>query len=1647
MFSLLTEEHKVHLKRIRGLIQKSDNPAKNSANQLIAQLFEQMSLSEIRHHNDRYWTNVSFDFIRFIAGCKSKRLCVNVFNPDEETHGYSDPSISVIQLYNKNVPFLVDSVTLACADQGLDIALISHPVVAIDTHENGERTIVKANESGLEHKSIIYIEVNRIKTKAKLKRIKEKLEQVLSQVHRVVMDWQPMIKALDRASKRIGDLQDDHTRRMQQDYLSWLKNNNFTFLGYRKYDRVKGRMVADADSGLGLFNLKFDADKDYDVSDIPVSGYQVGKQSDLVLISKTNVRSQVHREGNLDYVGVLETDADGQIVSEHRFFGLYTSAAVNTRPWDIPYISEKVTAISQRFQYDENSHSGKRILHILESLPRDELLQTNREELFATIYHILTIEERKSSHIIPRRDKFGRFFSFLVYIPRDKFNTNVRHHIQDLLSEAVHGCDVEFSVSIDEGKLARLYVMVFVDRPDVAMPEVDVLESAVANVIKDWRDELEDTLLEKHGADTGQALANRFANAFPLAYTEEVSPWVASFDVENAARLEKDGDLRMSLYRPRVQEDGKFRFKVFRHGHTIPLSRVLPILENLGLHVVSERPYELRFADEESIWIQDLDLALAGGRELELALVRDRFHAAFEQIVKGRTESDKLNQLLIYGGLDWREITLMRALIKYLLQTGLPYSKTYLQRALINHPHISRWVIELFKFKFDPDFDRLDDATIKDKLADLKTRYQRQIEHLDVSLNQLQMSNLENFFNSRKFSRERLTNKIISIIGALLDSVSSQDEDKIIRYTVDTVRAVLRSNYFQTDADGAFKDYISLKIDSGQLPFLPKPVPYREIFVYSPRVEAIHLRMGPVARGGLRWSDRYEDFRTEVLGLMKAQNVKNSIIVPVGSKGGFVVKKMPPKHDREAVQKEVVACYQSFIRGMLDITDNIVANDIVPPPQVVRGDGDDPYLVVAADKGTATFSDIANSLSLDYGFWLGDAFASGGSAGYDHKGMGITAKGAWESVKRHFRELGVDCQSEDFSVVGIGDMMGDVFGNGMLLSKHICLKAAFNHMHIFIDPTPDAAATWKERKRLFDLPRSTWEDYNTALISSGGGVYSRFDKSIPITPEVKAWLNIRESELPPQDLIKRILLAEVDLIWNGGIGTYVKAQDESHAEVGDSANNVLRVDGGQLKCRVFGEGGNLGMTQKGRIEFAAKGGKVNTDFIDNSAGVDCSDHEVNIKILLKAMAEDGLMNEKERNKLLASMTDNVSALVLRNNYLQTQALSMMEALTVDRIGAKAHLIRVFEQKGLLDRQLEFLPSDSELQRRQQDGEGLLRPELCVLLSYSKLDLYKQLIDSAAINDPWFERTLVNYFPPKLRKTEAQYFQQHRLKNPIIATLVTSKIIDHMGATFVQRMLEDTSANAGAIAKAFYVVVELFDIDALWHAIEQHDLKVDAMAQTQARITIWQFIRQAVRWILNNVGHELDIRAVIDAHRNGIKTFMANLEKYLSNADATRKLREQKALQKQGFASQVAEQIACLNQYSPALDVVSASQRVEARVNDVANLYFQLGDTLKLLWLQKTVESLPVKNNWHVHARGGLRDDLLAHHANLTEKLIRRYGTSSQPEKIIQKWVKEFNDEFIASQKMMRLIRHDKSFDYATLMVAVNSLNNLASSIA
>lgn len=1611
---------------------------------LTDNLFKRATSDELSGQTPAHLANRIRHLYEFIQQRDCEEPKLRVFNPQQDVDGWEFPS-TVIQLLNTDGPFLVDSISLLLAEANIAIRHLFHPVINVVRDKQGglQQLLDPETEAGHSScctESLIQVDVAHL-TKDQIQRLKKKILKALSVVRSAVKDWPAMQQQAKNAADMLSQknsVVDQDTATEAADFIRWLADDHFIFLGYREYAVVGSGedaiLAAKPETGLGMLAKENAAVTSRPIANLPDTGV-ITKQAhpEPLIITKTNSRSIIHRSGYMDYIGVKIYSDDGIAVGERRFIGLFTSATYTRSAWATPLLRHRVEAVMQQSDLRPGSHAWKALVHILETLPRDELFQSTVEELSELALGVLKLQERKRTRLFVRRERFGRFYSCMLYLPRDRFNTENRTAIQAILKRALKGESLDYQVMVSESALARLHLLV---RPRAGeRPQINIndLEERIIKAVRSWGDELSEILVQKLGEAEGLALYDKYARSVSASYAEDVSPWVASYDLQNIAALTGEDDLRMSLYRPRKKRMGVLRFKLFKYTRPIPLSEVLPMLENLGLRIVSERPYEFVISQDQSVWVQDFDMVLARDGDLDIEAVRNIFQQAFEKTWRGDIESDGFNRLVLSARLPWRQVAILRAYSKYLLQTGIPFSHAYMGETLEAYPLIARLLTELFKEQFDPARINESEARALRHANRLKKIFR--VLHTDQS--PAVADKLDKIVQSRiDRNRKGHARAINAAIVSALELVSSLDQDRIMRAFSDTIRATLRTNYFRRDEAGEEREFMSFKLDSARVPDLPKPCPFREIWVYSPRVEGIHLRMDKVARGGLRWSDRREDFRTEVLGLMKAQNVKNTMIVPVGAKGGFFVKQMP-EGDREAILAEGIYCYKNFIRGLLDITDNLDEDKLLPPADVVRLDEDDPYLVVAADKGTASFSDIANGIAAEYEFWLGDAFASGGSVGYDHKAMGITAKGAWESVKRHFRELGIDTQAEDFSVVGIGDMAGDVFGNGMLLSRHICLKAAFNHLHIFLDPNPDSETSFVERQRLFDLPRSSWEDYNKKLISKGGGIFSRQAKSIELSAEVREWLDVDDKTMPPLVLIKTLLKTEVDLLWNGGIGTYVKATSESHADVGDTTNNILRINGKELKAKVVGEGGNLGFTQLGRVEYSLSGGCINTDFIDNSAGVDCSDHEVNIKILLNQIIRQGKLDPEQRNELLVEMTDDVNRLVLRSNYLQSQTVSMMTQLTGTRLGAQSHFIRALEKEGLLDREIEFLPSDETLEERRLNHQGLSRPELAVLLSYAKIVLYQQLLDSDVPEDDYLGSELFRYFPGAIQQRFPKQMQQHRLKREIIATMVTNSMVNRMGASFGLMMQEATGSSPSEVAKAYTIVRDTFDLNPLWLAVEALDNQVLASAQTDALIVIWKLTRHATRWLLEQPGDALDIRKQSERLKPGIHSLRSSLSTLISEEEQGllgSKVQEYTAA---GFPQALAEDLALLNRLPSALDIVDEASRRGLEVEKVAAVYYQLGQAMKLKWLMQQIEGLAVEGRWHSSARTNLSKELYRYHRALAGQVLAAYGDKGDTP--VQHWLRDNQHQLDHVIEMLADMRSLPEIDFATISVAVQAL--------
>ncbi|HEY6484682.1 MAG TPA: NAD-glutamate dehydrogenase domain-containing protein [Steroidobacteraceae bacterium] len=1542
------------------------------------------------------------------------RSLVRVFNPSPQRDGFESPH-TLVMLVTDDMPFLVDSVGIVFSRADIAVHLLVHPVLEVRRDGRG-RLVDLGGADGAHAESWQLYEIDRQTDPAQLEKLQHTIEATLADVRIVVDDWLPMrakVKALTASLHSLPPPLAAAEVNEARLLLEWMEARHFVFLGYRYYRLQRGakqdRLLPDTRSGLGIFHNG--GRHSVRSAAIVLSGEvrSRARERELLILTKANASATVHRGEYLDYVGVKDFDARGRVCGEHRFLGLWTSTAYHRSPRDIPVLRRKVERVIEYFGLDPQSHDGKAVLNVLETYPRDELFQAGVDDLIRIARGVVNLYERRTVRLLVRRDPYHRFYSCLIYVPRDRYNTEVRQRIEQIVLEGFAGRSVETQVQISASNHARVHVVVHTDPQSRARVDFGAIEQRIADAALTWTDRLREVLVLSRGEAGALALFNRYRRAFPVAYEEEVTPGDALEDLvdleslrENAAALPdsaKRAALRLSLHRPPRQMTERVHLKIVKLAEPVPISDLLPMLENFGLRVISERPYELAWPEGGAAWIQDFELEHRDRVPVDIPKIQSPFNQAFLAAWRGEIENDGFNRLLLLAGLGAREIVILRAYCRYLLQTGVPFSQAYMERTLAGNPAIARNLVRLFERRFDPDAVR----------------------------------------SARGAQRD--AEKLVAQLRSDLDAVASLDEDRILRGYLNVVEATLRTNFYQFAGATASepKPYLALKLDPAKIPDLPLPRPKFEVFVYSPRVEAVHLRMGYVARGGIRWSDRREDFRTEILGLMKAQNVKNTLIVPAGAKGGFVCKKLPTG-PRDEVQAEVIACYQTLIRALLDLTDNIVAGRIVPPPRVVRRDRDDAYLVVAADKGTASFSDIANAISAEYGYWLGDACASGGSAGYDHKKMAITARGGWECVKRHFREIGTDIQKKDFTVIGIGDMSGDVFGNGMLLSRHIRLLAAFDHRHIFLDPAADAAVGFAERARLFALARSSWDDYDRRKISRGGGVFPRSAKSIPLSGEAAALLGLAASAATPNEIIHAVLSMPADLLWNGGIGTYVKASDESNAEVGDRANDGVRVNGVDLRVKVIGEGGNLGLSQRGRIEFALAGGRLNTDFIDNSAGVNTSDVEVNIKILLNPLVLAGRLARSERNKLLARMTGEVATLVLRNNYLQSQAISTLELQAAARLAEYQHLIRTLERSGELNRALEFLPGDEELAERRKRQTGLTRPELAILLAYSKIWLTNHLLASDVPEDSYLASELVRYFPLPVQERFARSIAHHQLRREIITTATTNSLVNRMGPTFVPRAQEDTGAEPAQIARAYTAAREIFDMRATWAQIEALDTKVPAKLQYSMAFQTSRLMRHITYWLLAHRKRQLHVDAAVAEFRKGVRQLEADIARVLTGSDAERFEKIRREHIAEGVPPELAARIASLSAHNAAPDIVEIATAHRVGVAEAARAYFQVGARVGLDWLREQIEQLSVEGTWQAIARTGLRDAAMRIHRRIAERVLSRKEGSADAR--VAAWVAAGGEELTHWQRTLTDMRASGASDFASLSVGVESVRKL-----
>lgn len=1542
---------------------------------------------------------------------------VRLFNPEFERHGWRTPH-TVVAIICTTVTFALNSVRAELNRRNITIFTIHSASFYVRRDEAQQLLSVHAApEPGAKMETMLYLEINRRTDQVELHELEQALREILDEVGAVVADYELMCERLQSVQKqllthRCGDpvLRDELVA-----FIDWLLADNFTFLGAETVAPLQppqGGLAPQTARALGL--LKRTGNFGQSLVEVEMAEARgSGEVVQPLVFAKAAVRVRVHRRAYPNLISFRLCDEHGALLAEERFLGLFTSRAYTIPPEQIPLIRHKVARVLERSGYREGSHEFAELQRVLELHPRDELFHASIDQLFRTATGIQALRERRLVRLFVRHDARDRFVTCLVYMPRDIYRTELRRRIEALLIETFGAEEAEFFTFFSESVLTRTHFILRVDPERAREYDLHRLEHEVVQATLSWQDHLRNQLVEHFGEERGLQLARQYDEAFPPGYQDDWDPRAAVSDIDKMATLQAPADIAMSLYRSLHDAADFLRFRLFHLGDPLPLSDVMPVLEHLGLRVISERPYEVDRSQGGRVWVHEFCLTYPPVQtttpaEIDPAEVNSAFQEAFARIWYGDAESDPFNKLILGARLGWRATALLRAYARYMKQMNFFFTGDYIAETLARHLTITRLLVDLFYRRFDPALSAGGGAADEPQDAD---------------------------------EEAALEQRIITA----LDNVDNLSEDRIIRQFVALIKATVRTNFFQRESDGSLKSYISLKFLAQQIPDLPQPRPRYEVFVYSPRMEGVHLRTSKVARGGLRWSDRHEDFRTEILGLVKAQQVKNAVIVPSGAKGGFVAKRTLAGATREQVQEEGIACYRLLIQGLLDLTDNRVNGTVVPPIDVVRKDDDDPYLVVAADKGTASFSDIANGIAADYGFWLGDAFASGGSVGYDHKKMGITARGAWVSVQRHFLSLGINPESETFSVVGIGDMSGDVFGNGMLSSRNIRLLAAFNHQHIFIDPDPDPTLSFEERARLFTLPRSSWADYDSKLISTGGGVFPRSLKSIELTPEMRERFGIDAPRLTPNALIAALLKAPVDLLWNGGIGTYVKASTQSHAEVGDKTNDSVRVDGRELRCRVVAEGGNLGMTQPARVEYALKGGLCNTDFIDNSGGVDCSDHEVNIKIALNPLVAAGDMTEKQRRELLRSMTKKVAELVLANNYRQALALSLAERQALVRHGEYRRLIHRMEASGHLNRSLEYIPDEEGMAERRANGNALTRPELAILMAYTKTQLQTDLIDSDAPDDKLMSRALYEAFPPLLCAQYGPALDAHRLRREITATYIANDMVDLMGITFAERILQSTGATPAEIARGYITAREVFALRDYWQAIAGLDGRVAAGVQMDMMQTLMRLTRRATRWFIRNRRALLDPEREVEHFREPMTQLFGALPTLLRGRLQTDHQGACEALEEQGVPPELAAFVGSADVLYPVLGLIDAAAEIEAPLLKVFEIYQALMLELELDRFAREIAELKVENHWQALARESFRDDLEWQLRKLTVGAMKHLCARGDVDACVARWTEQQAVLVQRWRELMTELNAAETHEFAVYSVAIRELLDLAQS--
>ena len=1598
MVSTIDTDRLALIESVAGLavayVSSTDAPG---LSEFIRILYSSADLDDLRSHRVEDLAGAARGLWKLGAHRLGAVPIVRVHNPSSNSEGWNCKH-TVVEVISDDMPFIVDSILAELERHGLGLELALHPIVEVRRDAAGILLGVATTPSDTATvESFLHLEIERCPDPTRLALLESDLLRVLEDVKRSTGDWVKILAAVSRvvaeisASATIIDPTEANETRC---LLEWMADHHFTFLGYQEFVFPNNGLAAIlepvADSALGLCRDPTAASVISAFSELPEYLRERAREPILLDVSKGETKSTVHRRSYFDCVTVKKFDAAGKVRGEHRFIGLWTSAAYHSNPIDIPVLRNKVSYVVSRAGLPRNSHSSKDLIAILEAYPRDELFQTTEAELYDTALGILGLHGRRRVCVFARVDRFERFASVIVYVPRDLYNTAIRLRIDAILREAFAATDSEFTARVTESSLARLHFILRCVPGHVPSVDVDDLELSIAAATRTWADDLTEHLISQHGDIFGSALSRKYAGAFPAGYQDSNLATTAAADIACLETMFES--LNPILRLDAANTSDPHVFTIF-HSQRLDLSDVMPRLTNMHVRVLDERPYQVKLSDGKVAIIERFGIMPSLMTTHLDQDARRKFEEAFAAQLRGDCENDSYNGLVLAAGLTWREVVVFRAYGHYLRQIGTHFSQEYLASTLIEHPEVTRGLAELFTTRFDP---------------------------------------------SNNDSGDRIS----ADIQVEIDKVASLDHDRILRRFLNLINATVRTNYFQTCSLGKAPYHFSFKLASAAVAELPRPVPVFEIFVYSPRVEGIHLRMGMVARGGIRWSDRKEDFRTEVLGLVKAQTVKNAVIVPVGSKGGFVVKDKPASGE---LPDDGLACYQVFVNGMLDLTDNLANGRVVPPQRTVRYDPDDTYLVVAADKGTAKFSDVANAIATERQFWLGDAFASGGSDGYDHKQMGITARGVWESVRQHLAILGIDADADPFSVVGIGDMSGDVFGNGMLLSTSMQLVAAFDHRHIFLDPTPDVNASFIERERLFGLATSSWDDYDRTKISTGGGVFARTAKSIEITPEMRNVLGIVLDAvvLTPAELISAIIRAPVTLLYNGGIGTYVKASDESHEQVGDKANDAVRVDGRDLRCQVVAEGGNLGLTQLGRIEFALGGGRVNTDAIDNSGGVDCSDHEVNIKILLASAAASGALDSAQRNDLLVSMTRDVTNSVLADNQAQNRALAIESFQSLAVADVHLRLMHALEKRGDINRRLEYLPTDEAWRARRANGKAMTAPEISVLLAYAKNTLSQEVLVTDLPDDVEMIHDLLAYFPDVLRTRFEAEILSHPLRREILTTVLVNNMVNRAGVTFAFRLQEETGASAAEIVRAHLSSWRIFDQDRVWEAIGSCGSNLSGNAKVGMFLESAKLTERGARWLLRNRHFPGSVAKTVAFFREAIASGARCLPSFLRDTEHDWIVSHSSALIAQGVSADLARLIAELDSRYMLLDISDLAVSHFRSVEQVAALHCAIGARLGIDWLRdRVIEDLRRDDLWHSLARDALRDDAYAVHREITDAVLAATQPSISADAALDEWIEARSVAARRTATVIEEVRSRGVFEISSLSVAIRALREL-----